>query len=145
MPERSAREEATMRVVPASMSQEQLWLSEQVDRNAALYNDGIGFRLRGRLDIAALTQAIDYVESRHDILRTSFPTVDGLPVLAVREPGRASLQLIDLRQVMPPERERELKRRCDEAVASPYDFATTPAWRVSLFVLDDEDQLLLFA
>jgi hypothetical protein len=66
------------RAAPLSVTQRQLYalVSRFPDLNRA-YSVCEGFRIRGDLDVAALTASVDRVVSRHDALRTSLSRVDG--------------------------------------------------------------------
>ena len=68
-----ARAEGT----PASHSQEQLWLLAQMEGGSAAYHIGGGLRLRGRLNRAALQQALQDIIARHEALRTTFVVREG--------------------------------------------------------------------
>ncbi len=65
-----------------SSLQERLWLVQQMDPSSTAYVIPSHMILRGKLDTAALKNAIQAVWNRHDALRTIFPTVDGLPTRA---------------------------------------------------------------
>jgi len=65
--------------LPLSFAQQRLWFIEQllVDNNG-LYHIPIVIRIKGNLNEKALKQALDYLVSRHEILRTRLVTVDGI-------------------------------------------------------------------
>ena len=64
-------------VVPLSFMQQRLWFIEQLEPGSAAYNVSVMFRLRGRLDRAALRDALQAVVNRHSALRTHFTDVLG--------------------------------------------------------------------
>src|SRR5512138_1584864 len=65
---------------PLSFAQRQMWLLEQMAPGSAAYHLPYGFRLRGRLDLAALARSFEAIVARHEILRTTFaPGPDGEP------------------------------------------------------------------
>ncbi|MFL6129406.1 MAG: amino acid adenylation domain-containing protein [Mycobacteriales bacterium] len=64
---------------PLSAGQRRLWLQNRLDPADPSYNAPPAFRLRGRLDTAALQAALDDVVERHEPLRTVFPESDGQP------------------------------------------------------------------
>ncbi|GED99905.1 hypothetical protein nbrc107696_03520 [Gordonia spumicola] len=66
-------------VVPLSFAQQRMWFINRLEPHAATYNIPLVLRLTGALDAAALELAVHDVLARHDILRTSFPDVDGVP------------------------------------------------------------------
>ena len=82
--------------VPLSFAQERLWLFDQLDPGKAVYNVSRALRIRGRLDVEALGRALDTIQERHEVLRSSFPLVDGNPVQAVDAASEPPLSVVDL-------------------------------------------------
>ncbi|GAC71059.1 putative non-ribosomal peptide synthetase [Gordonia soli NBRC 108243] len=65
--------------IPLSFAQQRMWFINQFDTSVATYNVPLGVRISGRIDTAALHTAIIDVVTRHEVLRTTFPSVDGEP------------------------------------------------------------------
>ncbi len=63
--------------LPLSFAQERLWFLDRLEGGSHGYNESAGFRLEGRLDVAALRTSLDELLRRHESLRTIFPEVDG--------------------------------------------------------------------
>ncbi|MEM7582121.1 MAG: amino acid adenylation domain-containing protein [Acidobacteriota bacterium] len=65
-------------------------------------------RLRGRLDLLRLASAVDAVVARHEILRTRFELMEGLPCQVVLDQRSTSVPLCDLGRLAEPHREAAL-------------------------------------
>jgi hypothetical protein len=69
----------TARGTPLALSfaQERLWFLDQLEPGNPFYNVALALGLKGPLDEAALRRGINEVVRRHEVLRTTFPAVDG--------------------------------------------------------------------
>ena len=76
----------------ATAAEEGIWYADRLTGDSPEFNVPVGIRIRGPLDVPALTAALDAVVARHEALRTSFPADDqGRPGRAVA--ARATLPL----------------------------------------------------
>ncbi|MFI0418764.1 amino acid adenylation domain-containing protein [Spongiactinospora sp. 9N601] len=64
---------------PLSFAQSRMWFLNQYEGPNAVYNVPIALRMRGPLDRAAMLAAVGDVVARHEILRTVFEDVGGVP------------------------------------------------------------------
>lgn len=86
---------------PASFTQEQLWLLDQLDPGDPAYNIGAAIRLRGVLHIGALESSLNELVRRHEVLRTTFQAIEGrvvqliAPSLELRLPVTHAGPLVD--------------------------------------------------
>ena len=87
----------------ASSAQERLLFVDDLKPGLAVYNLPIGFRVTGRLDVAALESAFSEIVRRHEALRTNFDVVDGRYVQIVAKAVPVLLELEDLRSLLPYE------------------------------------------
>jgi hypothetical protein len=80
---------------------------------------------------------------RHDVLRTTFTTIEGSPVQIVAPFEPVPLLVTDLGDLPAGAREREAERRAVEEARRPFDLARGPLLRTSLLRLGDTDHLLV--
>lgn len=124
--------------LPLSFAQRRMWFLHQLDPSSAAYNLPLALRLRGNIDLAALTGALHAVIERHEILRTIYPGTGGIDYQVVLDPADARLELsvVDTS-------ESELDAELTAAVRRPFDLARTIPLRAGLFRLDEDEQVLL--
>jgi len=82
---------------PLSAEQRRLWYQLQLAPGYPLYTIPLGFRLRGRVDVDALVDALRELVARHEALRTAFRESAGIPVQEVTDGAVFRPQVMDLR------------------------------------------------
>ncbi|MEP7123627.1 MAG: non-ribosomal peptide synthase/polyketide synthase, partial [Byssovorax sp.] len=126
-----------------SFSQERLWFLDQLEPGSSFYNVPVGWRLQGRLDTGALERAVREVVRRHEVLRTTFTTVNGRPSQVIHEGVSIRLPVADLGALAPEAREEAAKQEALAEANRPFDLARGPLLRVKLLRLAPEDHVLL--
>ena len=131
--------------LPLSFAQRQLWFLDRLETSGSSYHVDLGWRLRGALDVRALTNALSAVVARHEILRTVFPSRAGVPEQVVLPAEPVALQEIDLRDAPLDAQPLALERIAREEAARPFDLARGPLLRATLVRLDASDHALILA
>src|SRR5881296_121562 len=90
---------------PLSFAQQRLWFIDQLEPGSPAYHVATALRLRGPLDSSALERSIGEIVKRHEILRTRFPAVDGMPIQVIDVAECITLPLFDFTQISAEERE----------------------------------------
>ncbi|WP_036528987.1 non-ribosomal peptide synthetase, partial [Nocardia sp. CNY236] len=134
---------------PLSLAQQRMWflnrfaaeISEPAvttSRRAAAYNIPAAVRLRGILDVPAIRGAIAAVVARHEVLRTIYPSQDGVAYQRVLSATKAApdLDVIDVA-------EERLPHALDEFVGRGFDVATEPPVRLRAYRLAPNDHVLV--
>jgi len=129
--------------VPLSFAQQRLWFLDQLSDAPSLYNMANPLRLRSALDPDVLRRCLTEIVRRHDVLRTTFGTVDGAPVQIVAPPWEVELPIEDLGGIAPEKREDVAERIASEDYNAPFDLRTGPLFRFKLLRLAADDYLLL--
>ncbi len=133
------------RPLPLSLAQQRLWFLDQLDKAASVaYHMPAALRLIGKLDVPALQATLDRLVARHEILRTSFVALDGLPYqqIAAEDCGFA-LTLHDLRALDDATRDRAVTEITADEARAPFDLSTGPLIRGQLLTVSDEEHVLL--
>ncbi len=128
---------------PLSFAQERIWFMDQLEPNRPIYNLPDTHYFKGPLDFDALQRTLTEIVRRHESLRTTFQTVDGEPMQVIAPPEPLSLQIVDLSEMPPQERQAEAQRLADDDAQQPFDLSRGPLMRVQLVRLAEEEHLLL--
>src|SRR5918998_5008401 len=126
-----------------SFAQERLWFLDHLEGSSAAYNMPGGLRLSGPLDVVALERSLGEIVRRHEVLRTSFPTVEGVAVQRIAPVLEVGLPVVELQGLGDGEREAEVRRLAAEEAQRPFDLVRGPLLRVCLLKLGEEDHGLL--
>jgi amino acid adenylation domain-containing protein len=126
-----------------SFAEERLWFLDQLVLERPIYNIPVAYVISGSLHVAALEQSLVEIVQRHQILRTTFPVVDGQPTRAIAPDISLTLPVIDLRELPPEQRNAEAYRYASEEAQQPFNLAQDPLLRVKLLYLKDAECVLL--
>ncbi|WP_407892975.1 condensation domain-containing protein, partial [Scytonema sp. NUACC26] len=145
--------------IPLSFAQQRMWFLQQLEINSSFYNLAAAMHFEGQLNIAALEYSLNHIISRHETLRTNFIQVDGQPFQVIHPARSLTLTIVDLRSpsvsvlaASPTGEEYSLaeseqKIICQqlaiEETQRPFDLATDPLVRASLFKLTETEHVLL--
>jgi surfactin family lipopeptide synthetase A len=129
--------------IPLSFAQQRLWFLAQLDSQNASYNVPVALRLRGELNTEVLQQAISIIVQRHEALRTYLDVVDGSPVQVIKPNLDIEITKIDLRSSDLSQQETKVQKLITQETQQPFDLTQAPLWRVKLFQLNLQEQVLL--
>ena len=131
--------------LPLSFAQQRLWFLHQLHPESPAYNSPRVFRLHGPLNVGALEEALRQICQRHEILRTTFPSVAGQPRQEIARTARPRLPVVDLARFATSEdrRDRAARRLIAREIARPFDLARGPLLRGLLVRLGAEHHLFL--
>ena len=129
--------------LPLSFAQQRLWFLDQLEPGNAAYNMPFGFRAVGQLDEEVLRRSVREIVQRHEVLRTSFPSVDGKPVQHIKTDFEPEIEVMDLGSTPEPEREEYIRQIYKEERLMEFDLGSGPLMRVKLLRLTERDHVLL--
>ncbi|WP_329415500.1 amino acid adenylation domain-containing protein [Nocardia vinacea] len=125
-------------LIPLSLAQQRYWFLNQFDtETSAVDNIPLAVRLTGELDAAALGLAIGDVLSRHEVLRTTYPSIGGRPHQVIHP-------VPDTRFAMVPVdvAEDELVRRLIDFAVLTFDVTVEVPVAVALFRLAPREHVI---
>ena len=129
--------------LPPSFAQQRLWFLDQLEPGSAVYNICRAYRLMRQLDATTMEESLNAVVRRHEILRTTFPALDGQPKQVIAPVLRLPLSVVDLRGLPVVEREAQSLHMTNEEARRPFNLAEGPLVRATLVGLGEDEYLFL--
>ncbi|RMG97448.1 MAG: non-ribosomal peptide synthetase [Chloroflexi bacterium] len=124
---------------PLSYAQKRIWFLETLTPGLPVYNLPFVVRLKGFLRINVLQQAVQTIVQRHEILRTTFVAIDGIPWQHVHADMPVPLSVTDAAELS----EAEIQALIDEEVGRVFDLARGPLLRMRLFRRASDEHILV--
>lgn len=125
--------------LPLSFAQQRMWFLYQLESQSPFYNEGLQLRVEGVLNVEALQQSINEIIRRHEILRTTFPTVDGKPLQVISPSLTITIPVLDLQGL----EAAEIQQIVTKEARQPFDLSNGPLLRVTLLRLGSESHILV--
>ena len=125
--------------LPLSFAQQRLWFLSQLEGSTAVYNIPVALHLTGVLDVSALKQALLEIVKRHEVLRTSFTTVDNSPVQIIHSEPNFDWLVVNLEN----SDRASIEVYIDRETQIPFDLARDSLLRVKLLRLVEKEYILL--
>jgi amino acid adenylation domain-containing protein len=124
--------------LPLSYAQQRLWFLHRMEGPKATYNISLALRLEGQLDVTALEQALRDVVERHEVLRTIFYELEGIPYQQVLPIEKAKLSF-----VVEAVDESEIKQKLAACAATAIDLSRELPLRAWVFRLEPQLHVVL--
>ncbi|TQF04082.1 amino acid adenylation domain-containing protein [Kitasatospora acidiphila] len=121
--------------IPLSYAQQRVWFLDRMD-SGGMYNLPLAIRLRGALDVAALTAALNAVVARHEALRTLYREADGQAEQLVLPAAELPLTVTELN-------EPQLAEATAAEASWGFDLEAELPLRATLFRIAPDEHVLL--
>jgi amino acid adenylation domain-containing protein len=128
---------------PLSFAQQGLWFIHQLAPNTPAYNIPTIINLTGQLNIAALTQSLNEIIRRHEILRTKFAIANEQPVQVIDPTVNFNLPIEDLRELSKDDIAVAAQRLTTELAQHQFDLSCQSLLHGLLLRLTDNEYKLL--
>ena len=129
--------------LPLSFAQQRLWFVHHLSPDSRSYNLLDAQLLHGSLNIVALEQSLSELIRRHEVLRTTFPTVDGKPVQVIAPPTALTLPIHNLQGLSAQQQTEEIREMVKSLASQPFDLAVGPLVQFTLLQLSNQEYVLV--
>ncbi|HZI06008.1 MAG TPA: condensation domain-containing protein, partial [Archangium sp.] len=124
---------------PLTHGQRALWLFQQLAPSSAAYHITVAARVRGEVRPAALHEALRTLMARHEVLRATFPSHEGRPVMRIHPGLEGFFQEVEASGWD----EATLERYLADEAHRPMDLERGPLLRVLLLTRGPGEHALL--
>ncbi|WLH83117.1 non-ribosomal peptide synthetase [Pseudomonas sp. FP2338] len=125
--------------VPLSYSQQRMWFLWQMEPDSPAYNVGGMARLRGVLDVGRFEAALQALIMRHETLRTTFPSIDGVAYQKVAAQTGLRMDWQDFSALTEAERQQRLQDFADQEAHTPFNLETGPLLRACVVKAGEQE------
>ena len=129
---------------PLSFAQQRLWFIDQLEPGNPSYNIPRAIQFTGLLNMEAILQSFNEIVRRHEVLRTRFPAVEGLPASVIVPEQPLIPLVVDLSELTGTDRGVKIQRLATRDAQRTFDLAQGPLLRVALLRSDEAEHTLLF-
>ncbi|WP_392384187.1 amino acid adenylation domain-containing protein [Marinomonas primoryensis] len=127
--------------VALSYSQQRLWTLDNIETHGRYYGIPLMYHIDGQIEVSALSQSLDFIVNRHDVLRTVYKMTEQGPVQRVMPPVTGILQHLDAQPFSDP---RSALADFEKILFDqPFDLANGPIFRAGLVMLSENQHVLL--
>jgi len=130
--------------LPLSFSQQRLWFLDQLAPGSANYNIPSAFKLIGDINLELLSDAVNEIIRRHEVLRTTFGNKDGKPYLIIKDELIYLPEKINISDLKSLEREKRIQELSLKNATTPFDLTSGPLIRVEFIKTAKNENVVLF-
>ncbi|HLP46163.1 MAG TPA: amino acid adenylation domain-containing protein, partial [Candidatus Kapabacteria bacterium] len=127
-----------------SPSQKRLWILDRLDDRHISYNIPGAYLVTGDLNISALEKSYETAVRRHEILRTTFITVEGAPRQKIHDFDSLGFKWEHIDLIERQDRREKAKSIAQEEAVSPFNLERGPLLRIKTVRLEQNQYLFLF-
>ncbi|MBO3797205.1 condensation domain-containing protein, partial [Bacillus subtilis] len=128
---------------PVSSAQKRVYVLSMLEGGEMTYNMPGAVLIEGNIDKHMLENAFSTIIQRHEVLRTSFQTIDGEPVQKIQKYTDFQIDVTEL-QVNEMETEQEAIHRFIQMSIKPFNLQQAPLLRIKLLKIEPKRYVLFF-
>ena len=126
-----------------SFAQEIMLFWDKLVPHSPVYNVPFAFVIQGTLDTKALTNSLDLILSRHEVLRSRFLFHRGEPTIALDPPAKVPLRVVDLSYLSASERTSAVQHAANAEARRPFTLAADLMLRAALLRVSPAEHILV--
>ncbi|WP_338356164.1 amino acid adenylation domain-containing protein [Yeosuana marina] len=132
-----------MEYYPLSFSQERLWFLNELNRENHAYIVPRAIRLKGQLDFKLIENTFSFLIRKHEILRTIFPIIEGVPYQKVLPKIDFTINKIDFKKQSLKEKKEALQQFILKEGNTGFNPSVGPLLRVTIISFSKRENILV--
>jgi len=129
--------------IPVSYAQQSFLFLEKLSPGNRSNYIADACRIKGELDMEALTHSINEIMQRHEVLRTTYYYEDGIPCQKVNPFTPVEITAIDLIRESREDKQPAFRRSAEKVLKKAMDLEKGPLFKTYLFTLDEDEYIFL--
>ncbi|KGJ87337.1 condensation domain-containing protein [Colwellia psychrerythraea] len=130
--------------LPLSFAQQGLWFIDKLEGGSSQYNIHAAFRLTGKLNLAAMQNALDTLVERHEVLRTVFIEKYGEACQVIQPALPVEIPVLDLSVHAKDKQQDKVLEFATIEMNKAFDLQSDLMLRAKILVLSQQEHVLLF-
>ncbi|WP_271781152.1 amino acid adenylation domain-containing protein, partial [Aquimarina algiphila] len=130
-------------LIPLSYPQEQLWFLNQLYKDDSAYLVPRAIKLKGNIDYDLIKKVFNKLIKKHEILRTVFYIVDGVPYQKILNPFDLNIPIKSLIGLLPNEQDEFIEKFILEEGNRSFDIEKGPLLRVTILKISENENILI--
>jgi len=124
---------------PLSSPQKKMYFLQVMNPGSTAYNVSVVYKLEGKIDVGKLEDVFVRIIERHESFRTSFHSIDGIPIQRINHDFEFKIEYSEA---------REWNENMTDAIINmfvqPFDLARAPLLRVGLIKIGQRNYIFIF-
>ncbi|QHS63368.1 non-ribosomal peptide synthetase [Chitinophaga agri] len=130
---------------PLSNAQKRLWVLQQFDKQATVYNISLLNTLRGKVDVDSMKRAFEALIARHEVLRTVFLIQGNEPWQYILPPGMFLFAVEYVDYTWSEDGTMRAKEHAKSIAETVFDLERGPLLKAGLFRMASDEYLFVIA
>ena len=124
-------------VLPLSFAQQRLWFLNELEPNSPFYNIPETYVIEGPLNIEVLNNALNELIRRHESLRTTFHSQDGMPYQKIEDELKVRIKVTDISNLPAKQRDEKLLAIVKERALEPISIDYLPLFNLEVVKIEE--------
>lgn len=128
-----------------SGAEKRLWILDQLNPDLVAYNMPYKNLIEGNINIEVFRRAVYALIERHEVLRTTYHEIDGMPLKKIHSTDHFSGNMISFLDLSShPDKKKYLEDWHEQEMQIPFDLEKGPLLRIQLFQTSEKTFYLFF-